>query len=210
MAVVLEALPDFLAMADQQLAKEAQRHFKKQGLDVYAPNIGAFRQHAQKVYLASDDANHDGPQVHRPLDGQRSGRASDEGPQPRLDLADEGLVDQAQEQGIEIDTLRQNLREVDRAILDHLERLAVREVLVPRRRSDGADGVSRISPPQNAASPTGRKKELPMSSTFAALGVPVLDGLGVKGAGAHTLEEFIFIDDIPKRATLLASLLLTE
>jgi dihydrolipoamide dehydrogenase len=32
--VVLEALPDFLAIADQQLAKEALRHFKKHGLDV--------------------------------------------------------------------------------------------------------------------------------------------------------------------------------
>jgi dihydrolipoamide dehydrogenase len=32
--VVLEALPDFLAFADQQLAKEAFRHFKKQGLDI--------------------------------------------------------------------------------------------------------------------------------------------------------------------------------
>ena len=32
--VVLEALPEFLAIADQQLAKEALRHFKKQGLDV--------------------------------------------------------------------------------------------------------------------------------------------------------------------------------
>jgi dihydrolipoamide dehydrogenase len=32
--VVLEALPDFLAIADQQLAKEALRHFKKQGLDI--------------------------------------------------------------------------------------------------------------------------------------------------------------------------------
>jgi len=32
--VVLEALPDFLAIADQQLAKEALRHFKKQELDV--------------------------------------------------------------------------------------------------------------------------------------------------------------------------------
>jgi len=32
--VVLEAMPDFLAMADQQLAKEALKHFKKQGLDV--------------------------------------------------------------------------------------------------------------------------------------------------------------------------------
>jgi len=32
--VVLEALPDFLAIADQQLAKEALRHLKKQGLDI--------------------------------------------------------------------------------------------------------------------------------------------------------------------------------
>ncbi len=31
---VLEALPDFLAFADQQLAKEALRHLKKQGLDI--------------------------------------------------------------------------------------------------------------------------------------------------------------------------------
>ena len=31
---VLEALPEFLAIADQQLAKEAARHFKKQGLDI--------------------------------------------------------------------------------------------------------------------------------------------------------------------------------
>ena len=32
--VMLEALPEFLAIADQQLAKEALRHFKKQGLDM--------------------------------------------------------------------------------------------------------------------------------------------------------------------------------
>ncbi|CAN5669635.1 M20 family metallopeptidase [soil metagenome] len=43
-----------------------------------------------------------------------------------------------------------------------------------------------------------------------ALGVPVLDGLGVSGSGAHTLEEYILIDDIPKRAALLALLLLTN
>lgn len=42
----------------------------------------------------------------------------------------------------------------------------------------------------------------------AALGVPVLDGLGVAGGGAHTLEEYIFVDDVPKRAALLAALIL--
>jgi len=40
-----------------------------------------------------------------------------------------------------------------------------------------------------------------------ALGVPVLDGLGVAGDGAHTLQEHILISDIPKRATLIALLL---
>jgi glutamate carboxypeptidase len=44
----------------------------------------------------------------------------------------------------------------------------------------------------------------------AALGVPVLDGLGVTGDGAHTLEEYILTEDIPRRATLLASLLLND
>ncbi len=44
----------------------------------------------------------------------------------------------------------------------------------------------------------------------AALGVPVLDGLGISGGGAHTLEEFIFVDDIPKRAALLAALILAD
>ena len=42
----------------------------------------------------------------------------------------------------------------------------------------------------------------------AALGVPVLDGLGVAGDGAHTNYEHILIADIPKRAALLASMLL--
>ena len=32
--IMLEALPDFLAFADQQLAKEALRQFRKQGLDI--------------------------------------------------------------------------------------------------------------------------------------------------------------------------------
>ena len=42
----------------------------------------------------------------------------------------------------------------------------------------------------------------------AALGVPVLDGLGISGAGAHSLDEFVFVEDIPKRAMLLANLIL--
>lgn len=41
-----------------------------------------------------------------------------------------------------------------------------------------------------------------------ALGVPVLDGLGIAGDGAHTNGEHILIADIPYRAALLASMLL--
>jgi glutamate carboxypeptidase len=41
-----------------------------------------------------------------------------------------------------------------------------------------------------------------------ALGVPVLDGLGVTGDGAHTLYEHILVDDIAARATLITMLLM--
>jgi glutamate carboxypeptidase len=42
----------------------------------------------------------------------------------------------------------------------------------------------------------------------AALGIPVLDGLGIAGDGAHTLHEHILVGDTPQRATLLTSLLM--
>ena len=42
-----------------------------------------------------------------------------------------------------------------------------------------------------------------------ALGVPVLDGLGIAGDGAHTLNEHILVTDVAKRATLV-TLLLSE
>lgn len=41
----------------------------------------------------------------------------------------------------------------------------------------------------------------------AALGVPVVDGLGIRGDGAHTLVERIRIDEIPFRAALLERLI---
>ena len=42
---------------------------------------------------------------------------------------------------------------------------------------------------------------------IGALGVPVLDGLGAEGAGAHSTDERVDLDSIPVRASLLASLL---
>jgi glutamate carboxypeptidase len=40
-----------------------------------------------------------------------------------------------------------------------------------------------------------------------AMGIPTLDGLGVQGAGGHTLEEHLLIDSLVPRAKLLARLL---
>lgn len=41
----------------------------------------------------------------------------------------------------------------------------------------------------------------------AALDVPVLDGLGITGDGAHRLDEYVSVEDIPRRAALLTLLL---
>ncbi len=41
----------------------------------------------------------------------------------------------------------------------------------------------------------------------AAAGVPTLDGLGPSGGGAHARTEHVDVDDLPRRAALLAALL---
>jgi glutamate carboxypeptidase len=43
----------------------------------------------------------------------------------------------------------------------------------------------------------------------AALNVPVLDGLGVDGDGAHAAHEYILLRDITPRTALLAGLIAT-
>ncbi|MEO6334738.1 MAG: M20 family metallopeptidase [Pyrinomonadaceae bacterium] len=43
-----------------------------------------------------------------------------------------------------------------------------------------------------------------------ALGIPLLDGLGIAGDGAHRLDEHILVDDIARRAALVTSLLLSS
>lgn len=56
----------FQAAADKAIRWSAAEHlkrevelaesFKKQGLEIYTPNVGAFREYAQKIYLGSDEA----------------------------------------------------------------------------------------------------------------------------------------------------------
>jgi glutamate carboxypeptidase len=42
---------------------------------------------------------------------------------------------------------------------------------------------------------------------LASIGIPVLDGLGIDGDGAHATHEHIIVDDIPRRGALLAALI---
>jgi glutamate carboxypeptidase len=44
---------------------------------------------------------------------------------------------------------------------------------------------------------------------LAGMEIPVLDGLGISGDGAHATDEHIDADDIPRRAALLAGLFLS-
>lgn len=44
---------------------------------------------------------------------------------------------------------------------------------------------------------------------LAAMGIPVLDGLGISGDGAHAVHEHIEADDIARRGALLGGLLLS-
>jgi len=56
--VVLEAMEQFLWMADQQVAREALKHFKKQGLDVrLGAKVGGARQGKDGVTLEYTDAS---------------------------------------------------------------------------------------------------------------------------------------------------------
>jgi glutamate carboxypeptidase len=43
-------------------------------------------------------------------------------------------------------------------------------------------------------------------STLSARGIPVVDGLGMRGGGAHAKEEFIEMNDFPFRAALITGL----
>jgi glutamate carboxypeptidase len=44
-------------------------------------------------------------------------------------------------------------------------------------------------------------------SFTAALGIPTLDGLGAVGGGAHARDEHAVVDEMPRRAEMVARLL---
>ena len=80
-----------------------------------------------------------------------------------------------------------------------LERTPAVEALYEKARDLGATFGYQIGEAQVGGGSDG--------NFVAALGVPVLDGVGIAGDGAHTLDEHILISDIAKRATLVTLLL---
>lgn len=44
------------------------------------------------------------------------------------------------------------------------------------------------------------------ASDLSAAGIPVIDGLGMRGGGAHSAQEFVRLSDFPFRATLITRL----
>jgi len=82
-----------------------------------------------------------------------------------------------------------------------MERTAAVAELFDRVRTIGASFDYEVGETQVGGASDG--------NFIAALGVPVLDGLGIAGDGAHRLDEHILIDDIPKRATLVTSMLMS-
>ena len=72
------------------------------------------------------------------------------------------------------------------------------------RSTPGADAIAgRIGIPLPHRSAGGGSD----GNFTGAMGVPTLDGLGVLGAGGHTLEEHLLVDSLLTRGRLLAGLL---
>jgi dihydrolipoyl dehydrogenase len=94
--VVLEALPDFLPIADQQLAKEALRHFKKLGLEIRlsAKVTGATIANGNVTVRFSDPKGEQSLEVDRLVVaiGRRPYTADLLGPQTGIDLDERGFV----------------------------------------------------------------------------------------------------------------------
>ena len=66
--------------------------------------------------------------------------------------------------------------------------------------------AGRSGPPSREAPKAGGGSD---GNFTAALGVPTLDGLGVEGDGAHTLDEYALLSSIAPRRRLMTRLLET-
>jgi glutamate carboxypeptidase len=64
--------------------------------------------------------------------------------------------------------------------------------------------MARMGGPELGEGATGGGSD---GNLVAAMGIPVLDGFGPEGGGAHADDEHVLLDSMPRRAALLAGLL---
>ena len=78
----------------------------------------------------------------------------------------------------------------------------------PMQRQDGVfEQAERIAARNGVTLEEGSSGGGSDGNFTAAMGIPTLDGLGAHGDGAHTQDEHIIIDSLPRQAALLAALL---
>lgn len=102
------------------------------------------------------------------------------------------------------------LNDAESDVSFHVERGVTRPVWEPDAR-----GKALFEHAQKLASDLGASVTPHMSgggsdgNFTGAMGIPTLDSLGAKGAGAHTLNEHILVDSLAERGKLMAALLAT-
>ncbi len=84
-----------------------------------------------------------------------------------------------------------------------LNRPAMEETAATRVLYEAASGLARRL---GFALPAVRVGGASDGNLTANAGVPTLDGLGPSGGGAHARSEHLFVEDLPRRAALLAAL----
>ena len=78
----------------------------------------------------------------------------------------------------------------------------------PMERQDGVfELAEKIAAGHGITLEEGRSGGGSDGNFTAAMGIPTLDGLGAHGDGAHTRDEHIIIDSLPRQAALVAALL---
>ena len=114
-------------------------------------------------------------------------------------------------EGERVDAALRSIRSVDERVSleiigdinrPPLERTADVAALFETARSIGASFGYEVGETQVGGASDG--------NFVAAIGVPVLDGLGIAGSGAHRLDEHILVNDIADRATLVTLLLMSK
>ena len=125
----------------------------------------------------------------------------------------EGEIDvrfATENEGEEVDQLLKNLRPLDERVKvfvygginrPPLERTVAVAELFETARSIGSMIDFKLGEAQVGGASDG--------NFLAAMGIPVLDGLGINGDGAHAIHEHILEDDIAVRGALIAGLILS-